>query len=427
MLARCKLSQRTIASSKLLYRTAFTLMVSIALIAGCEPEKTSNSQKMNVLAPVDGMGSNFGKSETGNEAISEVQALELAVRWVKAIETKNEIQMELFFDWNGVVDRSIQGMNLSDDFVRMYKKGAKQKLMAGILESLSLQLEGGGSYSLVRIVQRSGAQHAVFRLVGKDRSINYHDLQISRFGNSIRADRYFIASTGEELADTLRTLVGPALLGQASFAARITGRDKKALDGVEKQSKMMNAAKLGHLDEAKRLYNLLPVPQKYSKASMLTLIMATDVSDQEAYLLAIDNYVKRFPNDPAVGIHTLGAGILRNDPDLVEKSRKCVQDWTGGDEFLDLFVGEALANMGKVEEAIKLTQNIEPDSLQLAVAHDFKLSIALAAKDYPRVLRELMALRDEYDCTLDDLRKAEGFEGFVSSPEFGKWVGQDDI
>ena len=42
--------------------------------------------------------------------------------------------------------------------------------------------------------------------------------------------------------------------------------------------------------------------------------------------------------------------------------------------------------------------------------------------DYPAVLKGLRTLREQFGYQFSDLRDAEGFEGFVDSPQFSEWT-----
>jgi hypothetical protein len=342
---------------------------------------------------------------------------------VQAVADADRANATRLVDWDGIIDRSIEGFDISESVAKGYKEGAKQNgLEVQLVNALSSSVANGGSYQLVRVVKRGGQQHAVFRLVDPQAGLNYHDLRLQRDGGRIRADRFFIAATGEEMADTLRAVAGPALQSQGSLADKLSGKNKEEMKALETQGKIMAAARAGQTEEVMRLYQALPKDRQETKMAMLAVIMATDVTQEEAYLAAIDRYVAKFPNDPSIGMITLDAAALRRDAKLLETARKQIQSWTGGDPYVDLLVGGNLASMGLADEAVAMTKDIDPAPLKVATGHDMKLSIALAVEDYATVLKHLRILRDDYGFEFSDLSEVDGFQGFAQSPEFAQWT-----
>ena len=135
----------------------------------------------------------------------------------------------------------------------------------------------------------------------------------------------------------------------------------------------------------------------------------------------IDDFIAAFPDDAAVGLITIDAAVFREDHELLMKSYDQLQRFTGGDPLLSLMIGGVLANQGNADQAKKLTESIDPSTIGLASAHDYKLSVAMAVDDHAGTLKELITLRDEYGYELSDLTNIEGFEKFIASPQHEQW------
>ena len=158
---------------------------------------------------------------------------------------------------------------------------------------------------------------------------------------------------------------------------------------------------------------------------MLSLISAANLTgDDSVYQNAIERYTQNFPDDPSSGFVAIDLAILKNDVDQLRRSYESIKKWTTGDPFLDLLIGSAICQMGQVNEGVEMTRSIDPTSLTVATAHDFKLSIALASKDHDTVLTNLRIMREDYGYEFSDLREAEGFEEFVKSDQFKTWLSE---
>ncbi len=413
----------TVRRSRIMVCTSSKIIASLVLSlcvfpTGCDsnkPQAKIPQKPMSVLPEAD------RDPESVTTSFTEAEALVFGQAWEEAASEGDLDALEQLYDWGGMLQRAIDGLGLNAEAANGFKMGATTKSMVGKIGGpIAEVLKQGGSYRLIRIVSRGGEMHAVFRLLQADLGINYHDLRLARRGNSqrIQGDRFFVAMTGEEMADSLRNIVGPAIQSQGSMTSKRTGEPNQDFKALETQSKMMQAARAKDTQEVKRLTATLPEKYRETKMVLLATIMAADVEDETNYLAILDQYVKKFPNDPSVGLVTLDAAVIRKDSVLLEKSRQQVQDWVGGDPYLDLLVGANFAEMGRLDDAIKLTESIDVASLNLSEAHNMKLTMTLAANDHASTLKSLLALRDDFGLELNDLSLDEQFKEFVASPEF---------
>lgn len=394
--------------------------LSLILLFSCPGCDTSSKPVADaVLAPAGELKANpNGKVPV----VSEVEAQAFGDDWMRCVVTGNMAQANRLVGWKKILERSIESFSMDAKAKADYLQGANG-LSTNLVQTIKANADKGCTYRLVRIAQRGGYPHAVFRLLDPNGALNYHDLRLVKAGGKVQADHFFVAASGEDLADSLRKVVAPTIKSTQSALSRLTGEAKRSIDALKQQQQMALAVRSGRLEEALSLYDSLPEDLKKQKMPMLNRVMATDVANEEEYLKVIDEYVAQFPDDASIGLLTLDAAILRNDLDLLEKSRRQINAWTGGDDYIDLLVGGVLATSGETERAEEITRDIDPSELLLAAAHEFKLTIAMIAKDHSEVLKQLRALRDEYALEYGDLTQAEGFEAFVESSQFAEWLG----
>ena len=421
-----------------------TLAMGWLGIAGCEKRMADKADALNAreeLPAVDidndtttpqksfeddtqGVSSQSSSSQHRSPDISDELATEFAESWVQAMIEGDGQTLQRLFDWNDLITRSLAGLELSEKTIKNLDSSfSSTSLVSRLVSNMGQQIGDGADYGLVRVVRRQGKTHVLFRLFSSNQGLNYHDIRLKRSGTQIVGDRLFVAISGEEFADTLKTIIAPALQANTSLYAQLSGVQKKEMESLNQFKKMADSMRNGDPRRAIEIYNTLPKEFQDRKVVMLSLISAANLTgDDTVYQNAIERYTDNFPDDPSSGFVAIDLAILKNDAVQLRRSYDSIKKWTGGDPFLDLLIGSAFCQMGQVDEGVEMTRSIDPKSLPIAAAHDFKLSIALASKDHDTVLTNLRTMRDEYGYEFSDLREAEGFEEFVKSGQFQTWL-----
>ena len=392
-------------------------------LSGCDSGRTASvdSSPAGPLSSVEPTRSGESvkgesvKGESVKVAITDQDAEKFAGRWLRAVIDKDIAVVQKLVDWDGIMDRTLQGIDVNDEFCREFiQDETSPESTERLIGTIADEVNAGGSYRLVRVTERGGRSHVMLRLLNAEGALNYHDLRLKRAGDLIVADRLLFASSGESFSDTMRCMVAVAVIGQSSLVSRLSDDVQRELRRLKQQAEMVNALRRGDNETALMMYENMPAELRQMRMPMLLRIMASDVGGDEAYLKAIDEFVAKHPSDSVVGMITLDAAIFRENHELLMRSHQQLTRFTGGDPYLDLMVGGVLANHGYLTEAKEMTDSIDPSNLGLASAHDFKLSVAMADEDHPTTLRQLVALRDNFGFELSDLNGVEGFEKFVA-------------
>jgi len=390
------------------------------MLLGCDKAESPKVASAERLAPIS-----ESDSVSLNQNISEAEAAEFGAAWETAVAEGDVAASKTLIWFDKMLDRVIASFELEPKYVAGFKQGANSgSPIAKLVGQLKANQDAGGSYRLVRVVTRAGDRHAVFRLLGANGALNYHDLRIVRDGDQLRADKIFVAMTGEKISDSMKTAMAP-LVQKLTPMARMMGGDQRELKLLEKQSAVMKSIVAGDMAGALDLYGKLPADvQKRKMIQVYRLTALAQLAERETeYLQAMDQYAELFPGDPSLALISIDAAVLRDDMDLLIKAHGDLTTWSAGDPILDLIVGAVLANSGRPEEAQAMVADVDPASLGLESAHDYRLAIALGNDDHPETLKQLTALRDNYGYEFQDLSTAEGFESFVRSPEHVTWTG----
>ena len=357
--------------------------------------------------------------DQSNDLVSEAQATVFAKELVTAYAKGNRRAVAHLIAFPEIVKRAVEPFGLDgtdkDDLMADAVQAAPK-----YLAPISSVIKDGGAYQLIHFKQRGDYSFALFRLLSASGTYNYHLLRIRKIRGQIRADQFFNAYDGVELSETIRS----DLAGQAEHlmsSKQITDAQKRLLEDLKIQKQMRDAVGFEFEEEALKIYNQLPSRLQMSRLPMLYRIRAIPDTDQATYLAAINEFLAKFPNDPAIGFIALDAAAISQDVDLLQRGHQIHKEWTEGDPYLDLLVGANLAMLGQAELAKKITESVDPSNIDVPAGHTYKLSIASANGDHEEVLKQLGLLRDRYKLNFQDLDKIEQFKSFVKSPQYEQW------
>lgn len=400
--------------------TSACLLSFLLLTTGCTESK----------APVDTSPTELGAiSENPSDAelsVTSEEALQFAQDWVRAIDKRDIAAGQKLISMDDIISRALAPLSLSDSQADQFRSGlVAANLTPSLMNQLKMVAEGGGSYELVKTVVRGNEQHAIFRFLQADEALNYHDLRIVKKSGRLQADQIFIAISGENFSDTLRNLLGPLASANGSFMSKMSGQTAQVMTNAKSQQAMVAAARNGQFDQALEHYDAMSEEARNTKPIQLQRlnILMNQGSDDE-YLKAIEDYTKRFPNDPSLAMVSLDAAVLKEDPALLTKAYNDLKNWTGGDPFLGMMTSSLLIQLGDKKSAKTVYDECIVQELPNAATVDFALSAAMSLEDFTSTLQHLRVLRDQYGYEFMDLRNAGGFEGFVTSPQFNTWQAE---
>ena len=355
------------------------------------------------------------------DPISAQETEEFVKQWLAALNSGDRKAGNELIAFKEIIDRAVKSADVPSKEHRNIAAGALGSIEGNVVGSLVDVLKSGGSYNLVRVSEKNGAPYALFRLIDSQGTFNYHLFRIQRVRGKIRADQFLVAKTGEKLGDTLSQ-------NFKDMTRMLTGtlqEKAKNSKNLELYAQYAIAVQKEDYSKANEIYNKLPEEIKQFKMARLLHMQNFQDPDEPGYVKALDSFIKEYPNDPALAMVLLDSAAIKEDVPLLIKAHGMLDQWTGGDDYLDLLVGAALTNMGKTEKAVELTKDADPASTNVADAHSYMLDIAIAAKDYNSVLEQLRALRDNHGYVFNDLREVEGLKEFVNSPQFKTWSDEN--
>ena len=348
---------------------------------------------------------------------------ELAQKIGESLAAKDASVLDQAIDVDAIVARSMNGLDVKQDFATGFKSGVvKSKgLMLGT-QFLKSGL-GENETQLLRTYVEKGASHALYRLTPGG-GINYLDLEfgIDAKGRAVVRDAYPHIQ-GENISTTLRSSILKAVAEMdQGLLARLKGADRDYLDNAKKISEFAGLVQTKKVKEAVALYQTLPASVRTMKPMMVMYVQAVQgLGDDQRYLAALTEYEKAFPDDPSRDLHSIDAHLLRKDYAATVKAVERI-DARVDDPYLETLKGNVWTMAGDLAAAKKaFRRGIERDRT-LTAAYDGLLSLSLTEKNHAETTRLINEIEKNTGLVFGDLKDAEGYEAYVKSAEYKKWM-----
>lgn len=177
--------------------------------------------------------------------------------------------------------------------------------------------------------------HLLFRVFSEGSGINYHDYQLSYKNNEFLIEDLYIYTTGEYFSETLKQLY------LSSIPQSFFSDSEKNKSTVANLLVILRYKRLIKDREFKKAYKLLSDIKSDLKDQKLIYILkiqtASNINDIY-YMEAIDELLKKFPDDPSTKLMAIDYYIMLKDYNGVMTSLKALRDATE-DDFLEYLKG----------------------------------------------------------------------------------------
>lgn len=361
-------------------------------------------------------------------APTDEECRKFAGKVADAVRDKNRASFAALINVDALLNRATKGFE-SDRKARQVRsgfiRGVKSSMATrrGVVGAIIQAVSNGGSYTFLRVRDVAAKKRVQFRIVTKEGALNYHEMVVERrpSGNVQAVDMYIVA-TGQLLSQTLRDAFLP-MVEHASrgILARLTGSESDFVKHISTMNKMVTSIKLGQHAEAVRLYGTLPPSmQKRKNVLMLRLTAAQKLGDT-AYLTAINDFRRYFPNDPAVDLLSIDGFIIQKQFAKAMASIDRLDHAIGGDLYLNIFRSNIFVQQQQFSRARAVLQAAVDKDPTLKAAHIGMLMLSLQLKDFDQTVKSLKMLREKCGTEIPNMALKPDFAGFVKSPQYKKW------
>ena len=276
-------------------------------------------------------------------------------------------------------------------FGKRIKESSKNKLNSSLVEGAIKGLKAGtlgqqivqsvrdkGNYRFIKQYEKDNHQHIVFRLWGGDK-LNYHDIELIKKGDKVRASDMFVYISGENLSATL----AQSLMMMNDNMSGMSTQEKNSLESVQTIRMLVNK---GEFERADKLFQKLPAVMREEKLfRMIGIQIASGLGD-EAYTKAINDYQQAYPDAPNMYLLMIDAYILKKDYTKAMQAVDHLDSLINKDPFLDYYRGllaKMMEDPAKQHEYFERLYKNMPDFAQGTIE---LITVYLDAKEYDKAV-----------------------------------------
>ncbi|MEM9416167.1 MAG: hypothetical protein AAGA29_11940 [Planctomycetota bacterium] len=349
-----------------------------------------------------------------------------AVLWANRLEDAiwaGQYDADMFNDrW--FVREALRPFRLDQDEMVMFQDAGFSE---ALVETLTQAVANGGSYTFLRLRGEGVHTTALFRLHSEG-GVNYHEWRLRQRGDgsveSWDVEYYF---TGERISETVRwnwvpllNDVAPGYADHMDAESRLRYRHWHDLDDLR------HAAEAGRYSRVLALYDALPEPlQALQKPMFFAMVAHLGLGDQAAHDQVRARYAELYPDATDAELGLIDAMFVVGAYEGICDAADALEARIGGDPQLNILRADAVHLLGDYEQAKRfLDAGLAENPRELALIWR-SIDLALFEEDWSRV-SEMLTAAEAQGVELLDVREVEGYEGYVASGAYERWLAGDD-
>ena len=314
--------------------------------------------------------------------------------------------------------------NAIKKFNAVFKNGIFLEKFHKFPEDIRAALARGASYSLVNFYYHLDERkyHLLFRMYSDNGGLNYHDYQLGYEDEKFHLNDVFIFTMGEYLSDTYQDLYELTIPGKDT---KDTETNKERLKGMVYFARLKILLNTKKYKEALELTHNLTGDFTEKKIYYTTKIKIASKINNVYHLEAIDELLKKFPNDPYTKLMEIDYYVMLKDYNATMQLLDEIQQNTE-DTFIEYVRGNAAWQFKDYELAEKAYANtiIEYPSFAEAKINLMYLYDFLEKHEDNIVLLNRMIENEEYDKKdlidfIDD--KSNEFVNLPNARIYNRW------
>jgi tetratricopeptide (TPR) repeat protein len=278
-----------------------------------------------VLAPIL-----YFSCKAPEKPVTKDEASQLAKKIIHSVQNHNSVILDNIFDAQVFARRvaSEAKKSLSKDIVNGAMEGLKS---AHFGQQIVTAVGEKGSYELVKQYEKEGKQHLLFRMYNAG-SVNYHDFELVKIEEEVKAADVFIYLSGENLSKTF----GDALL---MMQENLTSSSKSEQELVSNMKKIKSVMAQRDFQKAEEVFESFPPEMQRQKMFQLIHVQIGEGLGNDEYSKALTQYRTLFPNDPNTYLLSVDAYVLQKKyPEALDAVNK-LDSLINKDPFQDYYRG----------------------------------------------------------------------------------------
>jgi len=407
-------------SARASFREALRLEPRASLAEGWPPKVTRLFAAVRAEAPTAAAPSRARESRAP-AAQSDAEAFrEFAQQIESAAQRADQPFFDRMFDRDATLALAMNGLDgppaLAEEFRSVEK--ASWSFAQGFLGQIR---RGVATYRFLRLrTGPSGRPQALFRLMANEGGATFHEYALRRDASGVKAVDFYLYSSGEWKADSLRRNWLSALseAGIATRLTRLAGVENETVKHAPEIQRIVKLDAAGQTAEAlAALLKLPPSVQSDRNLLVIRMSVAQKAGERESSE-AVDAFARQFPNDPSLNLLQIDIFAARKQYDQALAAIERLRQATGGDAYLDHLTATVSYLKGDRAAARAAAQKAIAREPSFANAHLLLLRLALEARDHAETARLLRGY--------GPYTPASSIAGLMSTPDFAEFVRSDE-
>ncbi len=296
-----------------------------------------------------------------NEQLNDEKVIEFGQRFADSFYEKDtsffmdNFNLQNFAEKVVSINEKANDDNAVEEFNAVFKKGLFLEKFHMFPENIRAAISRGASYSLVNYYYHLDERkyHLLFRMYSDNGGLNYHDYQLGYEKDEFYLNDVFIYSMGQYLSDTYRDLYE---LSIPSKDVKDTETNKNRLKGMIYFMRLESLLNTQKYKEALELTHKLEGKFTEKKIYYTTKIKIASKINTVFHLEAIDELLKKFPNDPYTKLMEIDYYVMLKDYNATMQLLDEIQQNTE-DSFIEYVRGNAAWQFEDYELAEKAYAN----------------------------------------------------------------------
>jgi tetratricopeptide (TPR) repeat protein len=365
------------------------------------------------------------RGATAEGTLSEPECRAYAQAIVKAVAGGQPADLNALVDWDAMFDAVAAGWDIPEKVREDVFAGLRTATVdRGIASRLCGIAKRGGTFVFLGVRRSHGRKVILFRMTLPTEGVNYYEFAPDRSPDGrVRAKDLYIYLTGEFFSESLRLSVLPVIADQSrTLSDKMPPEDRDYLVDLPRIQRATDLIRQGEPKAARAILDELRPGTKTRKIVLLLRIQSVQLSDQKEYAALLEEYQKRFPNDPSLDLLSIDAFVMRKDFSGAIGAVDRLDRSVGGDPYLDLLRANLSEARGDLKEARRFARRAVDREPSLLAAHWALVGYSLTNKDYDETLARLKEIDRTFRIVFNDLSKAPIYAGFVKSPQYARWL-----
>lgn len=407
------------------------IVVLLTLALGCgnnpaaPPVVANPAAKTPATAPAIGAPSVLNAD--AHAEVSDEECLTFAKQLEEAVMADDGHSAGDLFIWSQMVDRALQGLSSPEnpnEFIEGIRAAGSHS-KAQLPNTLGAQVKQGGSYKFLRIRSGPEGKRLLFRLLGTNGGVNYHEIMLGHQEGKVVGTDIYIYMSGETMPETIRRMaILGATKGDSDLGKRLRATEKGFSTYTLDSMAMISALQEQRFEDCLTAYKRLSPTAQKEKAFMLLRVLAAQKINEKEQVAAIDAFRKTFPTDACVDLIAIDSFFLKQD---FAGARECIErvdKAVGGDPYLHVLRANSYLNEAKFDDADREARVALDGDASLTSALWVLVSISLNKREFADTAKLLGKLEREHRLDLTNLAMDAAYAEFVKSPEYEKWQSE---